>query len=48
MRFVRRHRRSILIVLTLGALVAITLGYFRRIGCDPFAPTRPDAEHSQR
>lgn len=42
MQIVRRHRRAIMIVLGVGALVAMTFGFLKRIGIDPLAP-EPDA-----
>lgn len=39
MQAVRRHRRAIMFVISLFALGAMTVGYLRRIGMDPLAPS---------
>ena len=36
MQFARRHRRKIMVLISLFALGAMTFGYLRRIGIDPF------------
>jgi len=42
-KIVRRHRRKILILLSLLALTAMTFGYLRRIGVDPLTTSgEPD------
>jgi hypothetical protein len=44
MRWVRRRRRTILLLLGIAALVGMTLGYLKRIGIDPLAPADEAAE----
>lgn len=46
MRWARRHRRSIMLLLGIFALVAMALGYLKRIGIDPLGP--PDEEREER
>lgn len=46
MRWVRRRRRTIMLLLGIAALVAMTLGYLKRIGIDPLGPV--DEEHEER
>jgi hypothetical protein len=43
MRFFRRHRRTIQIVLMVAALGSMTFGFLRRVGIDPIAALRGDA-----
>ncbi len=47
MQWVRRRRRVILIVFTLGALIAMTFGFLKRIGIDPLGPDE-SAEERER
>lgn len=46
MRWARRHRKRILLVFGIGALIAMTLGYLKRIGIDPLGP--PDERQDER
>ena len=47
MRWARRHRRRIMLLFGIFALVAMTLGYLKRIGIDPLGPP-DDAEERRR
>ncbi|HJL20508.1 MAG TPA: hypothetical protein RMH99_32875 [Sandaracinaceae bacterium LLY-WYZ-13_1] len=42
MKIVRRHRRAILVVLLLGALLAMTFSFLKRVGVDPLEPLRDE------
>lgn len=46
MRWARRHRKRILFVFGIFAIIAMTLGYLKRIGIDPLGP--PDEEQRDR
>jgi hypothetical protein len=45
MRWARRHRRRIMLLLGIFAFIAMTLGYLKRIGIDPLGP--PDDEQRE-
>tara|TARA_B100001750_G_scaffold133023_1_gene105747 strand:- start:363 stop:512 length:150 start_codon:yes stop_codon:yes gene_type:complete len=46
MQWARRNRRRISLVLGIFALVAMTLGYLKRIGIDPLGPPDRDEERA--
>jgi len=46
MRWVRRRRKTIMLVLGIFALIAMTFGYLKRIGIDPLGP--PDEQTEDR
>ena len=45
MKWARRNRRSIMLLFGIFAIVAMTLGYLKRIGIDPLGP--PDREERE-
>ncbi len=47
MQIVRKHRRAVLFVFSLLALAAMTYGFLRRVGVDPLAALRPDADQTE-
>jgi len=47
MRWARRHRKRILLVFGIFALIGMTLGYLKRIGIDPLGPP-DDAQQDER